>query len=703
MMSSVLLSCFGSRWGAVTQAGRAEKKFYSQARKPRTAKTGSTVWIQKQNQKRSWKLERRKRTELMLSGQYSSKTLASAIGVRTVDVLKVLIRMNECPTTSDAFLNSELVDLIVTEFGRVPVRGKNVEDDIYPRELPEDLSAYPRRSPVVTIMGHVNHGKTTLLDALRGSNICSEEKAGITQRIAAFSVKVAAYDTTITFIDTPGHAAFSRMRQRGARVTDIAVLMVAADSGVQEQTEQTIRYIQETGCEVIVAINKCDKPNADTKRVRYQLAEKGVILEQFGGDVLDVEISALKKQGLDALLEAILLKAEELDLRADPTGFAEADILDVRKHHFHGIVANCILRLGSLKKGDAMIAGRGYGTVKRLLDENDNAITTVKPGEPFSVLGWDVGPNPGDELISCDSYKKVKSAAAYRHSCICDVTTERYYNELQSEQLQEKELEQRDQLHAVELGSDPLEYAQQQKILREQSRVKIVPFSIHADSAGSFEFIEDALNSFPQNEVKARITKTTVGKITERDIVEASLVENKVSIIGFNVSITEKARVLAQQEKIAVQCFQVVYPLINWAKEILSKHLKPREVINVLATAKVLQVFTVKIEKKLVKIAGCHVVSGTFKKKLCQILRHDRVVFEGPIRQLRHLKTEVKQISPGMECGVYMGLNVEFEVDDVINNIERVYVPRTLEESKAEHDKLQVSAKRSLPEKPAAR
>lgn len=579
------------------------------------------------------------------------------------------------------FLNNDLVDEVVRDFGRVPKRGHTSTKDIVARTIPEDMSAYPVRSPVVAIMGHVDHGKTTLLDALRGSDIAGKEFGGITQRMAAFAVKTAHSARPVTFIDTPGHAAFAKMRQRGADVTDIAVLVVAADEGIQEQTLQAIEYIQNSEVPMVVALTKCDKKNADPEKVRLQLNSRGVHMAKYGGDVLDVEVSALDKEGLDDLIENILYTAEELGLNTDPTGPGEAEILDVRKETHRGVISSCVMRLGSVKKGDAMIAGNAYGRVKHLFDENGQIVKEVKPGMPFEVNGWEVTPEPGDELIICEDLAKAKSYASYRKLRASNVAANSVFGQKQRQEIRDRELEQKDRIMAAELGLDPQKFVRKQQDLRAKFRVKEIPLFLRADGGGSLEAIKDSLATLPQDEIRLRILRSDVGVITEQDVREAAMLDPKAMCIGFNAPLTSAVKEFASKEQVELNNFQIIYSLMDWIRVSLGKHLTPREHIKIIAEALVQQIFPVTSRGETIHIAGCLVTSGTFKKRLSQVVRNGKIVGESTVRTLRHMKDDAKEITSGKECGIMLADDsVIIKEGDIIQNIVKSYHTRILGE-----------------------
>lgn len=627
-------------------------------------------------------LKKTKTSDIHLPTYCTSKSLAALLNTRAVDIVKILIKLNSCPNSSEEYLDNTLVDIICEEYERNPVRGTLFDKDRFPRPEPEDPSIYPRRAPIVALMGHVDHGKTTLLDALRKSNITKTEVGGITQRISSFSTPVTK-DHSITFIDTPGHAAFARMRKRGAHITDIAVLVVAADEGVQEQTHQTIRYIQEVECPFVVAISKCDKPNANPDKVRTQLSSMGIVFARYGGDIHDVEISSLKGDGLEELKETLLLVAEEHEITADRAGYAEADILDVKKQDHRGLITSCIISVGTLKKGDYFVAGLGWGKVKGLFSFDGKPIKEALPGMPIDVSGWEIEPIPGDQLLVVKNEKEAKNIADLRRADNEKKVNDYAYLVKQREQFKMIELEQKDRMQAVMLGLDPDVFVSKQLKVRESLKLKEVTVVIKADGAGSIEAIEDAVSQIPQDEVYLRIIRTSVGTVSEDDVNQASMIEPHCHILGFNVKPTPKVKRLAQDKGVTIQCFDIIYSLVDWIKDRMSKQLSMAEESVILAQARVLQIFSIRLKGIKVNIAGCHIEKGTFKRGLARVVRDGEVIHEGPIRSLRHEKNDVKEIGLGKECGISFGKDFdEFEENDVIQVVEIRYVPRKIGEKR---------------------
>lgn len=465
---------------------------YSAKVKRKFPKPKNIVWVRRQEEKRIERVNQKRNRPLQVPANINAKGIASLLAVRTIDVLKEMIKMGVVPATSEEYLEQDVVDMTVLAFGRIPSRDESNKFDRHPRpEATEDEKInFPFRPAVISIMGHIDHGKTTLLDAIRQGNVAKSEYGGITQKIGAFSVDLPT--GSITFIDTPGHEAFSKQRKRGANLTDIAVLVVAADDGVQEQTIECIKQIQQAGASMIVALNKCDKKNIDKDKVKLQLNTYGVPLEDFGGDVPLVEISALNGEGLDKLIDVLLMQATILELRADESGQAEASILDCRREGHYGDLASVIVRVGTLKKGDAFVAGTTYGKVKTLITAKGKQIKEATPGMAVDVQGWEAMPSPGDELMVVDNEAHAKAVAGHRAQRIADRRNDKAYVQKQQEELAELQRQQEDRLRAVELGEDEEAFAAAQQRLRQASRAKEIPIVIKADVGGSIEAIKDA-------------------------------------------------------------------------------------------------------------------------------------------------------------------------------------------------------------------
>lgn len=529
-------------------------------------------------------------------------------------------------------------------------------------------------------MGHIDHGKTTLLDTLR--NAQTKEVGGITQRVSCFSTKVTK-DHTITFIDTPGHAAFSRMRQRGANITDIAILVVAADEGVQEQTQQAIKFIQDAGCPFIVAINKCDKPNADPKKVRLQLNSLGIELAEFGGHVYDVEVSALKKQGIENLKETILLVAEENLITGDREGLAEANVLDVKKEDFRGVVVTCIVSVGTLKKGDAYVAGLGWGKIKNMYSMDGKPVQSALPGVPVEITGVEIECLPGDQLLVVENEEVAKQVCNMRIIEKEKKVNDYAYLLKQREAFKLKEIMQKDRIQAVQLGLDPDAFIIRQAKLRESLKAKEVPFILKADHSSSLEAVEDAISKLPRDEVYARIIRAEIGPITEDDVNQASILENKVRLMGFNIKVNPKTMKLAQQRNVTIKTFNIIYSLMDWVKQELSQYLTPAEESVIIAEARVEQIFKITFQNKDLNVAGSKIERGTFKRGIARVVRDGKVIYEGHLRSLRHEKQDVKSVGPGMECGISFGKDFDdFKVGDLIQNVEKRETPRKIGEEK---------------------
>lgn len=530
-------------------------------------------------------------------------------------------------------------------------------------------------------MGHIDHGKTTLLDYIRKSRVAAQEFGGITQRMAAFSVHVDSVGTDITFIDTPGHAAFETMRRRGAASTDICVLVVAADDGVQEQTLEAIKHIQEAECNMIVALNKVDKKGADLARAKRQLIAAGIQFEDAGGEIPLVEISGLKGTGVDRLLETIAIMSGDMDLRADRAGEAEAAILDTRRDDWRGLAASAVVRIGTLKVGDAFVAGYTHGEVKALVDTNGKTIKEALPGQPVDVYGF-LGnpPEPGDEIMVVSSVEAGERAARFRFDS--DNTAEGQKEKIAQakEEVLEREIALQDRIKAIEIGEDPEEYVIAQKAARDALKPKEVPVFIKADVGGSLEAVQEALSHFAEDEVKVRVVRASVGPITELEIQEAAFAEPKAIIVGFNVPLPPKLIDEAKKIGVLVNSFKIIYGLTDWVQTVLSKLLKPNVNVTALAEAEVLQMFTITEKKRTYTVAGCVVTSGIFKRgKKVQLLRAGQVLWEGSMRNLRHHKQDVASVQSGKECGILLPDEVlDIQAGDIIRAVEKQTIDRQI-------------------------
>jgi translation initiation factor IF-2 len=517
-------------------------------------------------------------------------------------------------TAHDHLLTADEASLVVIELGYSPVVNNEAAFDLFPRPRPEDMSVYPLRPPVVTVMGHVDHGKTSLLDALRKTSVAAGEAGGITQHIGAFSVLLPSKQR-ITFLDTPGHAAFCAMRARGAQITDIVVLVVAADDGVMPQTIEAIQHAQAANVPIVVAINKCDKPNIDIKRVKEELLRYNVQLEEYGGDVQAVEVSALTGAGLDALEESILVQAELLDIRAETDIPAEGFVLESGVDKGLGNVATVLVKRGTLKRGDTIIAGTSYGRVRTMTTDQGENVVQAGPGTPVKVTGWKELPMAGDELLVAESEEQAKKAAHNRYERL-----ERQKELKALEEINEKRRLMRD----ANAASDEASASNVTK-----SQVPELPIVLKGDVSGSVEAVVGALAGLPSNKARIRVIQTGVGPISESDVDMAAAA--KGIVLGFNVKCDKRVQQHARAHQVSVSTHNIIYRLLEDAKRRLVDLLPVEYEPTVTGEARILQIFTITLKGRMTtNVAGCRVMNGVMKRnERFRILRNGEIIFDG--------------------------------------------------------------------------
>ena len=576
--------------------------------------------------------------------------LSNRMAERAADVIKSLMKMGVMATITQS-IDADTAELVATEFGH---RIKRVaESDVEAglsliEDTAENLKARP---PVVTVMGHVDHGKTSLLDALRSTDVVSGEAGGITQHIGAYQVHLAnpmhGFDR-ITFIDTPGHAAFTEMRARGANVTDIVVLVVAADDGIMPQTIEAIRHAKAAGAPMIVAINKCDLPGANPARVRQELLSHDVQVEEMGGDVLSVEISAKKRTGLDKLQDAILLQAEILDLKANPDRPAEGAIVEAKMEKGRGSVATLLVQRGTIRVGDIFVAGAEWGRVRALVNDHGKHIPSAGPALPVEVIGLNGTPTAGDELCVVATESRAREVSEFRM---------RRRRALASATTQRSSLEQ--MMENIKAGS-----------------AKEFAILIKADVHGSVEALKTALIKLSEDnaEVKVRVLDASVGPITESDVTLANA--SRGLIIGFNVRANPQAREMAKRDGIELRYYSIIYNVIDDVRQVLTGMLAPELREKFLGNARILQVFNI---TKVGKVAGCKVTEGIVKRGAkVRLLRDNVVIHEGALKTLKRMKDEVKEVRDGFECGMAFENYDNMQADDVIECFEIEEIARSL-------------------------
>ncbi|KAK3599626.1 hypothetical protein CHS0354_029082 [Potamilus streckersoni] len=535
------------------------------------------------------------------------------------------------------------------------------------RQPPPDPADLVKCPPVVTIMGHVDHGKTTLLDALRKSNVVAQEFGGITQHIGAFSVKLSSGES-ITFLDTPGHAAFSAMRARGAQVTDIIVLVVAADDGVMQQTVESIQHARQANVPIIVAINKIDKREADLEGTKRMLLAQNIVLEDLGGEVQAVPISALKGTNLDQLQEAIVTQAELMELKADPKGLVEGRVVEAKTDPGRGKLVTALIKRGTLRKGDVLVAGTAWAKVRSMFSDKGKILQEAAPSTPVEIIGWKELPSAGDEILQVESEQVAKSVVEYRSNKDQDVKIEEDALAIEKkreahETIYQKELRARQaqgfRISRKQGGKKPKEWVPSTEI--------VLSFVLKGDVDGSVEAIMDVLDTYEDGRCRLDLIHYGIGNITETDV---QLAQSFNGIVyGFNVEVPSKIAEMAKNMNVPIQLHKVIYKLFDDMKENLSKKLPILEVQEIVGEAKVLQAFKVTEGKKKVSVAGCRCIKGLLNKKLVfNIVRDGKVIHSGKLASLKHHKNEVESIKVDVECGIsFENFQDDFQVGDEIH------------------------------------
>jgi len=583
--------------------------------------------------------------EVTIPETITIQELANRMAERAVDVIKLLMKQGHMAQINDV-IDADTAQLLAEELGHTVKRvaESDVEEGLF--DVVDDPAGLVPRPPVVTVMGHVDHGKTSLLDAIRSTEVASGEAGGITQHIGAYQV-TSPSGSKITFIDTPGHAAFTAMRARGAKVTDVVILVVAADDGVMPQTVEAINHAKAAKAPMIVAINKVDRP--DAKPERTELLQHEIQVESLGGDVLDVEVSATKKLNIERLLEAIGLQAEILDLRANPARAAEGTVIEAKLDRGRGPVATVLVQRGTLRAGDIVVAGAEWGRVRALVSDTGEQTEAAGPSTPVEVLGFGGIPEAGDRLAVVDSEARAREVTAYRAR------------------------QRRDKVAARATGMrGSLEQMMTQ--LKTSGR-KDFPLVIKADVQGSLEAITGALEKLGTNEVAARMLHASVGAITESDVTLAAA--SGAAIIGFNVRAHKEAREAAEQDGVEIRYYNIIYDLVDDVKKAMSGLLAPTVREIVLGNAAILEIFKV---SKVGNVAGCRVTDGVVERGAnVRLLRDNVVVHEGKLSQLKRFKDDAREVVAGQECGMAFENYQDMKVGDVIECYRVETVQRTLQ------------------------
>ena len=583
--------------------------------------------------------------DVIIPDTISVTELANRMAEQTADVVKELMKLGVMATATQT-VDGETAELIAQELGHRAQRVSDSDVESGLEGADDDEASLKPRPPVVTVMGHVDHGKTSLLDAIRRTDVAAGESGGITQHIGAYQINTAS-GNLITFIDTPGHEAFTEMRSRGANITDIVILVVAADDSVMMQTVEAINHAKAAGCPVIVAVNKCDKPEADPKRVRNDLLQHEIITEDFGGDVLCVDVSAISGQGLDKLEEAIMLQAELLELKANPDRAATGVVVEAKVERGRGSVATLLVQRGTLKQGDIFVIGAESGRVRALLDDRGKTLKMALPGQPVEILGLNGTPMAGDSCVVVETEARAREIAEYRT---------RQIKEREAARGARGSVEQ--MLSAIAAGE-----------------AEELPVVIKTDVHGSLEAIRVALEKLGTDQVKVRILSSGVGAISESDI-SLSSASNAI-VIGFNVRAIPQARDLAKRDGVEIRYHSIIYELIDEVKAAMGGLLSPDTQEDFIGYAEIRQVFGV---SKVGKVAGCYVTEGVIKRGCkVRLLRDNVVIHEGSLKTLKRFKDEVKDVREGFECGMGFENYSDIQEGDMIECFELREVARTLD------------------------
>jgi translation initiation factor IF-2 len=571
--------------------------------------------------------------KLVLSGPITVKDLADQLGIKAADLIKRLIDLGVMATVNHE-LDRETAVIVATELGaQVEERASQEEQEEQilagEEDRPEDLRPRP---PVVTVMGHVDHGKTSLLDRIRATRVTAQEAGGITQHIGASVVSWQGHQ--IVFLDTPGHEAFTAMRARGAQVTDVAVLVVAANDGVMPQTVEAINHAQAAGVPVVVAINKMDLPDANPERVKQQLAEHNLVPEEWGGDTIMVPVSARTGEGIDRLLESILLQAELMELKANPNRPGQGTVIEAQLDRGRGPVATVLVQRGTLRVGDAFVSGHVWGRVRALINDRGERVKEATPSMPVEVLGFTEVPDAGDDFVVLADDKQAREIAEARR--------------------QRRRAKETEALAPRGVTLD--EFYQRLK----DREVKDLNLVVKADVQGSVEALVQSLTKLGNEEVRVRVLHSGVGAISESDVMLAAA--SSAIVIGFGVTAEAKARQLAEHERVDLRTYRVIYDVVDDVRQALTGMLAPKYQEVVLGRAEVREVFRI---PKVGTVAGCYVTDGKILRSgRVRVLRDGKVVHEGPIASLKRFKDDVREVTAGFECGVGLDRFNDIKVGD---------------------------------------
>ena len=574
----------------------------------------------------------RKKREIIIPDFIAVNDLGSRLAEKNSDIIKILMKLGVMATINQT-IDGDTAELVVIELGHVPKRVSDSDVEIGLSGQKDDDSDLQPRSPVVTIMGHVDHGKTSLLDAIREKKVTQSEAGGITQHIGAY--RVEGQKGSITFLDTPGHAAFSQMRARGSNVTDIIILVVAADDSVKDQTIEAISHAKAAKCPIIVAINKIDAPNSNPAKVEADLMSHGIVSEKMGGEILMVELSAKTKVGIDRLMEAITLQSELLELKSNPSRDASGTVIESKIDTGRGPVISVLVQKGKLKVGDIVIAGKEWGKVRALSNDEGKRINEALPSCPVEVLGLSGAPSSGDEFVVVDSEARAREVTQYR---------DRMIRLRQNASVKRGTVEQ--MLSSANKDEEHKEF----------------PVIIKADVHGSKEAIEQSLQKIQIDNFKVKILHSGVGEINESDVSLASA--SGGLILGFNVRSNLQAKNLSKRDNVSIKYFSIIYEVIDEVEKSIKSHLEPEVREDIIGKVKVKKIFGI---SKTLSIAGCEVLDGKVTNNCeVKIIREGEIIFQTAVDSLRREKNEVKDVSSGTECGIKLKNFNEFKEDDIL-------------------------------------
>jgi translation initiation factor IF-2 len=590
-----------------------------------------------------------KENTIVLPGTVSVRDLAEALGASPIDVIKTLMT-NGVMANINQMVDFDTAEIVAAELGyEVEQETFDLQEQTEEGEVPlwkrliadEDEASLVPRPPVVTILGHVDHGKTTLLDAIRDTSVASGEAGGITQHIGAYQIK--HNDQRITFLDTPGHAAFTAMRARGAQGADIVILVVAADDGVMPQTREALSHAQAAQVPIIVALNKVDRPNANIENVKRQLAEVGLVPDEWEGDAIVVPVSAKEKTGIEDLLEAILLVGAEIEIHANPEGRVLGSVIEAERDRYRGVMSTLLVQNGTIRVGDTVLAGVAHGRIKAMFDYNGKDVEAAGPSTPVSVMGLNEVPPAGELFVQVDSDREARIIAAERS-------------------------ERAKQAQAEQTSSVTLEKLFEQVSAGELPELRLV---VKADVQGSLEPVISSLEDLTVGDIRVQILHSGTGSIGENDVMLAAA--SRAVVIGFNVESDAAARRLAEGEHVSIRTYSIIYRLLEDIEKALKGMLEPEERLTTIGRAEVRATFRI---SKMGVIAGCYVVDGEIRRNAeARVIRKNEVIFEGPIGSLKHPEEDVREMRQGFECGIGLRDYEKFEEGDIIECYVREMVP----------------------------